>query len=424
MIQQHHIHPGSILILPQPRTFSSHEDAQSFEHAVKQIREALRIPIITTAKDLHFITIGQTVGSTEEGRQFAAAIEKLSPLVDTSRFAPLIQQLREKAAKGFATCTNSHHPSNRPAIVIEFKHLSDAQDCYATLVELWGGEYTPAASTEEKHSIATRFLLDLDSYGSNQSYDSPCLFLEYRHLTPDKVILPPTYQPTDGDQTTLSPILFIRPEQTFSLIEKEYQKQGKTKLPYSLHTLRAELAAQRYWIPASRTSAIQGHRISTRELGMIQAWALDFSKTPILLPNLKSAFATALERRTATTEPRQLPDYITIEANVGGRKFQFRHLSTYLHARSLAKGGAHIEEIEAFIHRENTIDFPSPIPDPQSSSSIRYTTASAAQEIQRLLKLNLPTEDILPLIREVCQRTVDPSDDSSTYLSDGSSSSK
>ena len=51
----------------------------------------------------------------------------------------LVRQLRERAAKGFATCRSG---DGNPKIVIEFRDLRECQECYETLVKLWAGDYT------------------------------------------------------------------------------------------------------------------------------------------------------------------------------------------------------------------------------------------------------------------------------------------
>lgn len=639
MIQQHHIHPGSILILPQPRTFSSHEDAQSFEHAVKQIREALRIPIITTAKDLHFITVagntspspsqeqpvpayqesitnqfihdllfiattrpeliepcvffqnrhvgpdghiyrshdpkdgskmlplilieprsyyaaylhwlkklgrepaatirviraelasksywlrprtsfpghlihmagrGQvqvwaldyeklpikntvidamfamnmdhiqttpvneapasqapahnnehssftadsaheeilriaTLIDTEagcevtrlinhvisntphglmhektsalireisatlphraeaklQGRQFATAIEKLSPLADTSNLAPLIQQLREKAAKGFATCTNSHHPSNRPAIVIEFKNLSDAQDCYATLVDLWGREYTPAAAQEPPlPPIHEGLIFPRDAkkiYYIGKNLSEVIQTLSDRNLKADERRIDAQRK---FDHLRRHAIAHQR--DIMELMESilSFGRIGlrDSELITAVHTsiIAAEVAERGLNETSSHSATIQG-RFSKETLraapSTVAAQALKDAAQLLVEISRNEVNATDEAIKWVKAYPEFIFPIATIDPQT--MRIDLANPSIVNAAPSEAIRGK---------------DLPSTILDPQSSPSIRYTTASAAQEIQRLLKLNIPTEDILPLIREVCQRTVDPSD--------------
>ncbi len=56
----------------------------------------------------------------------------------------LVRLLIERASKGLATCQSGN---GKPKIVIEFRDLRECQECYETLVRLWGGEYSVPTAT-------------------------------------------------------------------------------------------------------------------------------------------------------------------------------------------------------------------------------------------------------------------------------------
>ena len=72
----------------------------------------------------------------------------MSDSVDIHR---LVRQLRERAENGLATCQSGN---GNPKIVIEFRDLRHCQECYETLVHLWGGEYSVPGSPPEISPLA------------------------------------------------------------------------------------------------------------------------------------------------------------------------------------------------------------------------------------------------------------------------------
>ena len=69
----------------------------------------------------------------------------------------LVRQLRERAGNGLATCQSGN---GNPKIVIEFRDLRECQECYETLVHLWGGEYSVPNTTDQQPQVCCIFLFE------------------------------------------------------------------------------------------------------------------------------------------------------------------------------------------------------------------------------------------------------------------------
>lgn len=149
-----------------------------------------------------------------------------------------------------------------------------------------------AASDVTSINFVVKFWKDVVTYCniSGNSSIRKFIWFEWCRIDPETNKISRTTATADGPGLTRC-ILF-KGNEVYAEYEKEHRQRGKEP-ELTLSVIRAEMAAESYWIPAPKNQKRQAHRLSFEQVGQIDVWALNWNK---MSPAIQSIFSEQFEK--------------------------------------------------------------------------------------------------------------------------------